>query len=396
MMSASQKWTLILGTFFILGLVFRIYSLIAFVVMLGAIIAIARWWQTHSLDEVTYRRHFTYDRGFPGESLEMQVIVENKKFLPLPWLRVTDPLPRLIGPEDEKLLHPGLTTEQGVLNNVFSLRWYERDRRYYELLLRKRGVFRLGPAGLESGDLFGLFEQIGEKADLDYLTVFPKPVSIKALGLPVADPFGEQRAMRRLFEDPGQPMGVREYHPEDDFRRMHWPATARTGQLQVKVYQPVSARVLILCLNISTLDNVWEGTIPDLLEHLVSVTAALAQHALIDGFQVGLVSNGALAHADQPFRILPGRSPAQLVNLLTALAGVTPFVTGSFDRFLMAEAPRLPLGATLLMVTAVYPPDWDETLIKLKQHGRKITILSFASKPPRMIPGIEMIHRPYY
>jgi uncharacterized protein (DUF58 family) len=348
------------------------------------------------LDDVVYRRQFIYDRGFPGENLEMQVIVENHKFLPLPWLRVTDPIPRTVGPEDENMLRPGLTSEQGVLQSIFSLRWHERDRRLYKLLLRKRGVYRLGRANLEAGDVFGLFEQIGEEGGHDYLTVYPQPVSLTALGLPVADPFGDQRARRRLYEDPNLPMGVRDYHPEDDFRRVHWAATARTGQLQVKVYQPVSAQVLVLCLNITTLKNYWEGTRPELLEHLVSVTAALAQRALSDGYKVGLVSNGALAHADQSFRIRPGRSPAQMGHLLTALASVTPFVTGTFDRFLMAEAPRLPFGATLVLVTGVNTPSLPETLVRLKQHGRRITLISFAQEAPVAVPGIHTIHRPFH
>jgi uncharacterized protein (DUF58 family) len=392
----SQRWWAVLGAIFIIGVLLRVYPLVTFAVMLAAITAFACWWQEHSLNEVTYQRNFIYNRGYPGEKLEMQVVVENRKFLPLPWLRALDPMPRLVGPEDEDLLRPGATSAQGVLNILFSLRWYERDRRRYELLLRRRGVYRLGPAILEAGDLFGLFEETAERGGLDYLTVYPEPVPLRSLHLPADDPFGDRRARRRLYEDPNRPMGVREYHPEDDFRRVHWPATARTGQLQVKVYQPVSAQALVLCLNITTLVHYWEGTDLAMLEHLVSATAALAQNALEDGYQVGLVSNGALAHADQPFRILPGRSPAQFSHLLTALASVTPFVTGSFDRFLLAEAPRLPYGATLVIITGVNLPSLPETLLRLKKHGRRITLLSFAKEPPVAVPGVHSLHRPFY
>ncbi len=132
----------------------------------------------------------------------------------------------------------------------------------YNLLLRKRGVYRLGPASIESGDLFGIFEQIDPNGPVDYLTVFPETLPFQTLQLPSGDPFGDRRARRRLYEDPNQPMGVRDYHPEDDFRRIHWPATAHTGDLQVKVYQPISARMLVVCLNVLTLKHYWEGTNP--------------------------------------------------------------------------------------------------------------------------------------
>jgi uncharacterized protein (DUF58 family) len=57
-------------------------------------------------------------------------------------------------------------------------------------------------------------------------------------------------------------MGIRPYHPEDGFRRIHWPATARTGELQVKVFQPVTARVMVICLNVSTETHYWMGYSP--------------------------------------------------------------------------------------------------------------------------------------
>lgn len=392
---APWSWWLFLGLIFLLAILFKIYPLAAFVLMLSAISALARWWQRHALDGVSYQRRLYYRRGFPGEQLDLQVEVENRKFLPISWLRVQDPLPSAVGPQDENLLKPTHSPDLGTLVSLFSLRWYERDRRTFSLLLRKRGVYLLGPARLESGDLFGLFEQVKEEGAVDSLTVFPEWLSFQALRLPTADPFGDQRARRRLYEDPNQPMGVRDYYPEDDFRRIHWPVTAHTGELQVKVYQPVSSRVMVVCLNVSTLPHYWEGTQPELLEYLVRVAAALVERGLHDGYRVGLISNGCLAHADQPFRIPPGRSPEQLAHLLTALAGVTPFTTGPFDRFLMAEVPRMPYGASLAIVTGLMTPNLAETVLRLKQHGRRITLLSFAQESPPQIAGVNILHLPF-
>ena len=136
----------------------------------------------------------------------------------------------------------------------------------------------------ESGDLFGIYENSKMEETLEELTVFPQLIPMEELALPPEDPFGDQRSRRRLFEDPNRPMGVREYRPEDSFRRVHWPATARTGQVQVKVYQPTSARVMVLCLNVSTYPRYWEGVYPALLERLISVAATLVSQAVEDGF----------------------------------------------------------------------------------------------------------------
>ena len=363
--------------------------------MLGFILFVANWWQARSLANVTYTRRPHYRRGFPGEQVHLRVEVENRKFLPLTWLRVQDLWPKAIAPEGEDVLAPAYDLNQGFLTSVFSLRWFERARREYALLFRKRGHYAVGPAQLESGDPFGMFENSKEAGPVEIFTVFPEFLPLEELHLPAEDPFGDRRSRKRLYEDPNRPIGVRDYRPEDSFRRVHWPATAHTGELQAKVYQPTSANVMIVCLNASTYSRHWEGINPDLLEHLIKVSASLVNKGIEDGYRVGLISNGCLAHADQPFRIPPGRSTPQLAHLLEALSAVTPVITAQFERYLMKEIPRVPYGATLLIVTGVVTPELVEALLRMKQHGRRITLLSFAQEPPPFVPDVQIIHRPF-
>jgi uncharacterized protein (DUF58 family) len=132
-----------------------------------------------------------------------------------------------------------------------------------------------------------------------------------------------------------------------------------------------------------------------LIEHLIKVAATLVDEGIHEGYKVGLVANGCLAHADQPFRIPPGRSPQQLVVLLQALAGVTSVVTGNFDRFLLREIPHVQYGATLIILTAVTTPELASTLIQLKLHERRITLYSLGEEAPPIIPGIQTIHQPF-
>jgi uncharacterized protein (DUF58 family) len=226
------------------------------------------------------------------------------------------------------------------------------------------------------------------------ITLFPEIVPLEKLGLPPEDPFGDQKSRRKLFEDLNRPIGVREYRLEDGFRRVHWPATAKTGDLQVKVFQPTSAQVMMLCINVSTYERHWQGVNPVYLEHLLSVAATLAKKGLETEYRVGVISNGCLANSDQPFRIPPGRSPQQMAHLLQALAGVTPVVMGSFDRFLVRELPRVPYGATLVVITAVIYPALRETLLRIKKHERRIILISIADEPPGIIEGIIVSHFP--
>lgn len=387
-----KNWAYTLVLVFIIGILSQAPWPVAFAIAAGLIFYITVIWKDHALDRVQYARYWTYRRGFPGEHLSVRIIVENRKLLPISWLSAVDFWPRNVGPSDETILGPSHVADSGELVNLFSLRWYQRIERLYQLSLRKRGVYPLGPVELKSGDLFGLFETTRQVESSDRLVVFPELLPLASL-LPTShDPFGDRRTLQTLFEDPNQPMAIRPYQPEDNFRRIHWPATARSGSLQVKTYQPVSARVLMVCLNAATQAQYWMGMDSNRLEYLIKVAATLTVQATRDGYSVGLLSNGCLAHSDQPFHLPPSRATDHLAALLTALASVTPFTTAPFERYLVVSIPNLPYGASILVITAVLTPDLQASLLHLKRYRANITLLVLAAEPPQPIPGIRIIH----
>ncbi len=390
----NDKWIVVLVIFVVIGLFIRSMIIVVLPVTVMVIYVLSKWWQRHALDNVIYRRRFHYIRAFPNERFPLKLEIENNKLLPISWLRIQDPWPEIIAPEGDDILSPSHVQGEGFLTHAFSLRWFQKTHRNYMIHFRNRGVYRVGPAHMSTGDFFGIYEMSKEMGARESITVFPDIVPLEKLGLPPEDPFGDQKSRRKLFEDLNRPIGVREYRLEDGFRRVHWPATAKTGDLQVKVFQPTSARVMMLCINVSTYERHWQGVNPVYLEHLLSVAATLAKEGLEAEYRVGVISNGCLANSDQPFRIPPGRSPQQMAHLLQALAGVTPVVMGSFDRFLVRELPRVPYGATLVVITAVIYPALRETLLRIKKHERRIILISIADESPGIIEGIMVSHFP--
>src|SRR4030042_5621945 len=168
----------------VIGIAMKESFLITLSTALLVIIGVAWWWQTRSLVGVNYRRRFHYTRGFSGEKIIFEVEAENRKLLPISWLRIQDDWNRAVGPENEDVLAPSHIQDRGFLTNVFSLRWYEKTRRSYSLLFRKRGVYSIGPARLDSGDLFGIFENIKEVGPSQYLTIFPSLLPFYKLEFP--------------------------------------------------------------------------------------------------------------------------------------------------------------------------------------------------------------------
>jgi uncharacterized protein (DUF58 family) len=364
-------------------------------VSLLVIMLITAYWWRHALDNIRYHRRWHYTRAFPGESSIVKIDIENHKLMPVSWLRVMDPWPKAVAPEDESSLGASHIRNQVLLTNLYSLRWYERNQRSCELLFRQRGIYQVGPVRMVSGDLFGMFEDIQDIENIEYLTVFPEILPLTALKLHAEDPFGDRRARRRLFEDPNQVIGVRDYHPEDGFRKVHWPATARTGSLQARVYQAVSSQMMVVCLNVATTLRFWDGVIAETLEQLIKVAATLAYQGMQSGYAVGLISNGYLLHAGQPFRIPPGRTPEQLARLLSTLAALTPLTTTSFEHYLMKASSSLPFGATLVVVTALVNSNLAETLLRLARYRKHMTLISLEVAPPPAIRGIRTIHLPF-
>lgn len=392
---APGAWLSVLLGFFILGLILDTPMIPLTAVSVAVVILIAMWWERQSLKKIVYKRNFFYTRAFPGEEVEMRLEIKNDKPLPLSWLRIRDLWPYQIGPKDEEVLAATHLDSAGHLTNVFSMRWYETVKRRYMLLFRKRGVYNVGPSIFESGDLFGLYQNREEVFNVKHLTVFPKLVHLDEVDFPPEDPFGDRRSRRRMFEDPNRPMGVREYRPEDEFRRVHWPATAKTGDMQVKVYQPTSTRVLMTCLNAATYEEYWAGVQHEVLEYLIGLTSSILLKGNEVGYQVGLLSNAVFSKSSRAFRILAGTSQKHLAQMLGTLASVTPIVTAPFEHFLVKELPKIPFGATLVIVTAVFTPGLEDALIRAKRRGRRIVVVSVASEKPELIPGVRMIHMPF-
>jgi uncharacterized protein (DUF58 family) len=375
----------------LIALIFDVNALLVLAAFLLTIVPVAWWWNQHSLDAVGYRRTFGVRRAFPGEVVDLTLSLQNDKWLPLGWLQLDDQWPVALPLEDGELF-PSPTGTMGSFRAAFALRWFERISRSYQVRCTQRGFYPFGPARFRSGDLFGLFRQRNTQDHLDWLIVYPQVLPLQELGFPVKEPFGETRAAWRIFEDPSRAVGIRDHHPEDSFRHVHWKATARRQALQVKVYEPTTSHNLVIFLNVATFARIWQGINPLLLERAIAVTASIASYAVENRYVLGMLANGSIPHSDQPIKVLPSRRPDQLARVLEALAAVTSFATSSIESLLLAESRWLPWGATLIVVTAVVTDELKATLSRLRDVGRRLVLVSLEEGPEpdlsASLPGV--------
>jgi len=389
----SPVWFEMTVLLIVFGLIVRQRALFALAACLLTVIPIAWWWKRASLRRLEYERRFDKRCAFPGEKIEVTVRITNRKLLPLSWLEVRDQVPTAL-PLVQGVLTPTHAPEIGTLDNALSLRWYERVGRCYELGCTARGIYSLGPVHLKSGDVFTLFEEAETRKHSDQVIVYPRIWPLEDLGLPSKEPFGERKAHRRLLADPLRTIGIRDYHAEDSLRHVHWKATAHRGELQVRVFEPAATLNLVILLNVSTFEHNWQGVLPELFERTVSVAGSIATWAVGQKYKVGLVANGCMPLSDQPIRVPPGRSPGQLAAVLEALAYVTSFAITSIHELLRWESPRLPWGSTLVVVTAVVTDQLTAAILRLRDAGRRMALVSLAEDPPPHLDGVATFHLP--
>lgn len=391
----TDAWFVLAAIFTIVGLFLGNAFLTAAAAVILVVTGVAWGWSRLGFFGLTYTRTLSETRVFRGETVTLELAVRNRKFLPVNWLVVRDIFPsELPVAGKEMIVNPGTNRAEYV--TFWMPGPFQRTVRRFEVACTERGFHRYGPVTMTTGDGFGFFNRT-RRDDADArLIVYPHLYSAAELNLPTKNPFGNVGVRGQLYEDPMRTIGIREWRQEDAPRRIHWKATARQQQMLSRVYEPSEEQQVLIFLNVATLERHWHGYLPELQERTIAVAGSFAAQAVDQRLAVGLIANGALPGSDQPIRLLPGRSPVQLVRILELLAAVTPFATDPIEKMLLSEAPRLPWGSTLVLVTAIAHDELLASILDLARVGRRMVLVTLAEEPPhRLLEGVTVYHLPH-
>jgi uncharacterized protein (DUF58 family) len=273
----------------------------------------------------------------------------------------------------------------------------------YQIDCRMRGYYQVGPLLLESGDLFGLHRRHRVVTEPFFLLVYPRVVPIQGYDLASRRPIGDVRLTHRLYEDPTRIAGVRSYEAGDPLNRVHWRATARTGMLHCKVYEPSTLAGATVLLDFHQAGYPRRGE-PHRSELAVTTTVSLVNVLYQMGQQVGLVSNGRDA-ADrirlegpeqdyrtrstarvragmqeqsqrlQPIVVETRRGVEQFQRIRETLARVELTDGFTFSQLVEETIPRVPRDATILAVLPDVSVETALTLGNLRRRGFAVTVV---------------------
>ncbi|MGH2506831.1 MAG: DUF58 domain-containing protein [Ktedonobacteraceae bacterium] len=418
----NKKWYYACAGIVLLALLL-LQPLLLLVGLLGLLVLItADIWGKYCLDNLLFQREMSEKRVLFGEEITLAIAIENSKLLPLPWLEVEDIVPSGLSIQGRQL-RVNSTSNRAVLENLFSPRWYERVTRHYAVTCNSRGVHTFGPTQMRSGDLFGFTDRQETFENKQYLIVYPLIVPLSSFNLPARYPFGDRRAPRRLLEDPSRVIGVRDYSYGDDLRRVHWKATARSMQLQSKVYEATTTYTLVLFLNVATQLDTHFGVHPELQELAICAAASVTDWALNEGYSVGLYANSmmympelgmklperwdqdeheqeaSLANALADMRkrrrihVPPASNAEQRKRIMETLARIQGYFGTSIETLIQSERSHVPVGTTIVIITSTINDPLLDELAHLKQVGHAVTILLVGDQPmAARLAGITVYH----
>jgi uncharacterized protein (DUF58 family) len=372
-------------------LAYALYALVA--VLLSSRYLAARWAQAAAAEREGSRWQVEI-----GQKVAILVTVENRSRWPILWLLVEDVLP------PEALIHrPPRLAVDGMRMRLWMLPAGGRRTLSYQLTPTRRGYYQIGPLVAETGDLFGLHRRYRMLTRPQFLLVRPRVIPLAGYAISSRRPIGEVRMTYRLYEDPTRICGVRAYERGDPLGRIHWKATARTGLLHSKVYEPstVAGATLLLDLHRATHPARHE---PVRSELAITAAASIAHALCLAGQQVGLVTNGrdaadrirqegwtadartrqeALAAATMraasdrlaPVVVPTRRSAEQLGAILDTLARLELTDGLPLAALITETASRMPRDASVVAILPPQDPAAAIALGNLRRRGWAVTAL---------------------
>ncbi len=393
-----QRWNWGVAITALLGLL-SVYSGGLFLyaaAVVGLALAVSILIATTSLRKLEVTRRLSATEIAWGGTVDAWLIVHNRKALPAPGLVWRDQV------------EPGLDVE-GPTSCSASLGAEGKRKLVYRLHSTRRGLFRVGPTVVEAAGPFGLVRRFLLDREARFITVLPRVVEI-GKGWPLGHrPIHEVPRRRSLFEDPSRFQGIRDYRQGDSLRRVHWRATARSGRLQVKLFEPAVLEGMLVAIEMTAAVHQASAAHPGEPTEELTVTAAasLVEFVIAGGQSVALLSNGADAaerypqdwqggtfrrleealeasgRAEtgrkitgfRPLEVEAGKGGQQLERLRTVLARLVPSSGPALPDLLLAELPHLPRSLVLMIVTPRVDAALAGTVASLRRSGVEVGVV---------------------
>ena len=321
---------------------------LAYVILLG--LPVAYFWARANTRDLQVSVERPLDRLQEGQEFQERITVKNTSWLTKLWLEVDDPSDM-----------PGHTARQVITLGPRESRTWRTTT-----TCRLRGLYSIGPVRITTGDPFGFFRYTNTYGKPHSVLIYPRATELPNFYVPPANLPGEGRFRKRTHYVTPNASGIREYEPGDSFNRIHWPTTARTNQLMVKLFELDPASDIWIILDLDKSVHVGEGE-EGTEEYAVRLAASIARFFLVANRTVGFMSYGNRLFVENA-----ERGAQHFTRILEALAlsravGDLPLAT-----LVTQEGKRFGRHTTVVVITPSTSEDWVGSLQFLAERGVKV------------------------
>ena len=333
-----------------------------------------------------------------GSRLPIEVKLTNGSRIPVLWLLVEDLLPRWA-----TFFDPPTLQIEGDRVQVLLLKAGETRSLSYEIKCNRRGYFQIGPTVMETGDLMGMYRRYRVGTQPQYVTVLPNIVALSTYEIGSRRPIGEIRMRDNIMDDPTRLRGIRQWQSGDPMRSIHWAATARTGSLHSKIYEPSSIVGATLILDLHTSNNPKHHE-PVRCDLAITAAASIANSLHDANEPVGLATNGrdaadrirlegwvgdhrvrgkaktaaSMASENERLRPViaaPGRGPVHFKDIVRTLARLERSDGLTLSELLVECESQISADTTLLILLQQCTPKSMGAIIDLQRRGRAVAVI---------------------
>lgn len=351
-------------------------SIVVYLLVLAVVYSIWVLTLKHGLKSLSCTREFSRQAVFEGEEAELIEVVRNDKPFFIPWLRVESRISPYIRLGRQDNLH---VTGEMYYCSLFTLMPYQQIRRKHRVRFLHRGAYDLGNASLTAGDLLGIKNYQRTQSLRVPVLVYPRLLDETEVPLPMSRMLGELSNRRQLLQDPFLVRGIRPYLPGDPVRDIHWPATARTGDVQVRIHDYTTRTKLLVVLNTQLEDVQWQNHLPEnqepIIEYGISLAATLCVQALQNGLASGFAANMPLGDIPDSTLLLPADGAVREEELLAAFARLTIRRTEPFPALL--ESLSTYTGLDILLLSTYDSESIQAEIQQLRRCGNQVTLHLF-------------------
>lgn len=220
-----------------------------------------------------------------GARSGLKEVIENRKLLPLPVVHVSFQTGNGLEFQAQENIN---ITDTISKREVFSVLWNQRITRRLPILGVRRGHYTVKTADVNVYNFLMTDKYYLEFPQATELYVYPKHISAKRLNMLLERIYGTVSARERLYEDPLQFAGIREYAYGDDRKKINWKASAKAQHLYVNLYDSQLTSNVTIFLDVSD-KGIWKQE--KLTEEGIRLAAALSLRILKAGGRVSLYTN---------------------------------------------------------------------------------------------------------